>query len=448
MNSAETQAMNVDTVIVVRDLSKAYTIWASPAARLHGPLFGQLGQLPFLPARTRRVCNRLSHESFHNFYALRGVSFDVQRGECVGIIGLNGSGKSTLLQMIAGTLCPSEGFVKTTGRVAALLELGSGFNPEFTGRENVILNATILGLPPKEIAARFDKIADFAEIGDFIDQPVKTYSSGMVVRLAFAVLTQVEPDILIIDEALAVGDVYFQQKSFAQIRRFREQGTTLLFVSHDPGAVKTLCDRALLLDTGVITRDGPPDTVLDYYNAVIARQAADQQVRQGDTRDGRRVTRSGNGDATIEAVELLEYDRSVRAIAVGTAATLRVRAVTRKQLPEFSVGFLIRDRLGNDIFGTNTHHLHQPLAPIPNRPFTVDFRMPSVGLGVGHYSVAVALHTGTVHIENNFDWWDQALIFQVVPGKHAPFVGVCRLEVEIQSDAAAELAGQTPDATK
>ncbi|MGA2138721.1 MAG: ABC transporter ATP-binding protein, partial [Verrucomicrobiia bacterium] len=191
--------MSNEPAIKVENLSKAYTIWESPAARLHGPILGQIGQVPFLPSGTRKLCMRLSHEAFKYFFALRGVSFEVRRGESVGIIGLNGSGKSTLLQIIAGTLEPTEGRVKVTGRVAALLELGSGFNAEFTGRENVYLYASILGLSRSEIESRFQSIADFAEIGEFIEQPVKTYSSGMQMRLAYSVITAVSPDILIVD---------------------------------------------------------------------------------------------------------------------------------------------------------------------------------------------------------------------------------------------------------
>ncbi len=438
----QTQDVSSDPVIAVKNLSKVYTIWSSPAARLHGPLLGQIGQWPFLPAAASTFCRQLSHESFRNFYALRDVSFEVHRGESVGIIGLNGSGKSTLLQILADTLQPTDGSVTVNGRVAALLELGSGFNPEFTGRENVHLYAAILGWKPCEVEDRFQRVAEFAEIGQFMDQPVKTYSSGMQVRLAYSVATAALPDILIVDEALSVGDVYFQHKCFAQIRRFQEQGTTLLFVSHDPGAVKTLCDRAVLLDAGVVIRDGLPDVVLDYYNAIIARHAADQEVRQGETADGRRTTRSGNGRASFETVELLQQDRSVRALRVNEAATLRVRAVAHESLTELSVGFVIRDRLGNDVFGTNTHHLQQPLAPVPGRPFTVDFHLPNVGLGAGHYSVTVALHSGTAHIENNYDWWDQALVFQIIPGNHSQFSGVCWLHVAVQSDAAVELAGK------
>ena len=205
-------------------------------------------------------------------WVLRGVSFTVAPGEAVGIIGNNGAGKSTLLKIITGTTQASEGAVEVGGRIAALLELGMGFHPDFTGRQNVFMAGQLLGHSVATLEQYFPDIEAFAEIGDYINQPVRTYSSGMVVRLAFSVATAVRPGILIVDEALSVGDAYFQHKSFERIRQFRDQGTTLLFVSHSPGAVKSLCNRAILLDRGILVRDGRPDEVLDYYNAIIARR--------------------------------------------------------------------------------------------------------------------------------------------------------------------------------
>src|SRR6266404_2115449 len=222
----ETQGMSSDAVITLDNVSKAYTIWSSPSARLHGPILGQIGQLPLLPLGTRKLCQRLSHESFKNFYALKGISLEIYKGESFGIIGKNGSGKSTLLQIIAGILTPTSGAVTVNGKVAALLELGSGFNPEFTGRENVYMNASVLGLKKAQIDARFEEIARFAEIDEFIDQPVKTYSSGMMVRLAFAATTSVDAEILLIDEALAVGDVFFRQKCYKHLENLRRKGVT------------------------------------------------------------------------------------------------------------------------------------------------------------------------------------------------------------------------------
>ena len=198
--------------ITVENVSKAYTVWSSPAARLHGPLLGRLGQLPFLPGGARALCKRLSHDAFRNYYALRDVSLEIRRGASVGILGRNGSGKSTLLQLLAGTLTPTQGDITITGSVAALLELGSGFDAEFTGRENVYLNAAIRGMTRRQTDAKFAEIVAFADIGDFIDQPIKTYSSGMMVRLAFAVSVCLKPEVLLVDEAHSVGDIFFQQE--------------------------------------------------------------------------------------------------------------------------------------------------------------------------------------------------------------------------------------------
>jgi lipopolysaccharide transport system ATP-binding protein len=262
----EKQGVNTNVVIQVQDVAKAYTIWSSPAARLHGPLLGRVGQMPFLPSAARNLCNRLSHESFRNFHALRNVSFTVRQGECIGVIGRNGSGKSTLLQVVAGTLEPSEGTVSVQGKVAALLELGSGFNAEFTGRENVEMYSTVLGLSRDEARGKFAEIEAFADIGEFIDQPTKTYSSGMIVRLAFAVQAAIIPDILIVDEALSVGDEAFQRKCYARLQTLQQRGTTILFASHATNTVVELCQRAILLEAGELLIDGPPKLVAARYH--------------------------------------------------------------------------------------------------------------------------------------------------------------------------------------
>lgn len=248
-----------DFSIRVEGLSKRYEIYARPADRLKQMI---------LP-RVQRAMHRPVQDCFREFWALRNVSFDVRQGETVGIVGRNGSGKSTLLQMICGTLNPTLGTVTTNGRVAALLELGAGFNPEFTGRENVRLSGLLYGLSEQELAARFDAILDFAEIGDFIDQPVKTYSSGMYVRLAFSVAINVSPDILVLDEALSVGDEAFQRKCFARIEAIREGGATILFVSHAAGTVVELCNRAILLDGGELLAQGLPKTIVSRYHKLL-----------------------------------------------------------------------------------------------------------------------------------------------------------------------------------
>ncbi len=263
--------MNERVAISVRNVSKAYRIWKEPSARLIAPAIRSLARLFPKDSGPHRALVARAGRYYRDFYALQDINFEVRRGESVGIIGRNGSGKSTLLQIIVGTLTPTTGSVKVNGRVAALLELGSGFNPEFTGRENVFLNGAVLGLSRKEIEARFDDIAAFADIGDFIDQPVKIYSSGMMLRLAFAVQTAVEPDVLIIDEALSVGDAPFQAKCFAEIRHLQSRGCTILFVSHDIGVVRTFCQQALWLSHGVTQAQGPALEVCGAYNRDCSR---------------------------------------------------------------------------------------------------------------------------------------------------------------------------------
>jgi lipopolysaccharide transport system ATP-binding protein len=253
-----------DVVVSVRNLTKAYRVWRSPLDRLKSPILSSVGRRFPSKSYISRELQRRASASYDDFYALQQVSFDVERGTSFGILGRNGSGKSTLLQIIAGTLTPSGGEVVINGRVAALLELGSGFNPEFSGRENVYMNASILGIPKKTIDERFDDIAAFADIGNFMDQPVKTYSSGMYVRLAFSVIVHVDADVLIIDEALAVGDVFFVQKCMRFLKKFRERGV-LLFVSHDLPSVNRLCDQALWLDKGVVRQRGIPKDVTESY---------------------------------------------------------------------------------------------------------------------------------------------------------------------------------------
>jgi len=261
--------MSLDPVISVSQVSKTYRIWESPSARLTAPLLESLATI--LPGAFSRWLKSKADRSYRDFWALKDVSFEVRKGESVGIIGRNGSGKSTLLQIIAGTLQPSAGTVKVNGRVAALLELGSGFNPEFTGRENVMLNGAILGLTGAQMETKFAEIAAFADIGDFINQPVKIYSSGMMLRLAFAVQTAVEPDVLIIDEALSVGDAPFQAKCFARIRHLQNAGCTILFVSHDVSIVQTFCQQALWLAQGIPQTQGVAIEVCGAYNRDCSR---------------------------------------------------------------------------------------------------------------------------------------------------------------------------------
>ena len=388
------------------------------------------------PAKWGRLAEWVGLGLHHDLnWVVRNVSFDVAPGEAVGIVGANGAGKSTLLKIIAGTIRPTTGAFESGGRVAALLELGIGFHPEFTGTQNVYMAGHILGIPAERIGSLMEEINAFAEIGDYMDQAVRTYSSGMQVRLAFSVATAVRPDILIVDEALSVGDAYFQHKSFARIRHFREQGTTLLFVSHEPGAVKTLCDRAVLMDAGILIKDDVPDAVLDYYNAMIAVKRADAEIVQTERETGVRMTRSGSGSARIASVELRAGGREVRAIRSGESVSLEVKIDVNDDLPELTVGMLIRDRLGNDVFGTNTLHLGESLQSVrAGRHLTAEFEFSELRLGVGNYSVTIALHAGHSHVTANYDWWDRVLSFQVVPGLGPQSIGTSNLPLSFHWD--------------
>lgn len=371
------------------------------------------------------------HHALH--WVLQDINFTVRAGEALGIIGINGAGKSTLLKMIVGTTQPTVGSVTMTGRVAALLELGMGFHPDFTGRQNVMMAGQLLGYSVDELLALMSEIETFAEIGEYIDQPVRVYSSGMQVRLAFSVATARRPDVLIVDEALSVGDAYFQHKSFDRIREFRKQGTTLLLVAHDKAAIQAICDHAILLNAGRLEMEGPPEAVMDYYNALLADRK-EHQVRQEKLENGAVQTVSGTGEAVIDAVELLnESGQPIEVAGVGQSVALCVKAQCVEAIPELVVGYMIKDRLGQPVFGTNTYHLKQVLADLAaGQSIELRFEF-AVNLGVGSYSVAVALHTGHAHLANNYQWRDRALVFNVVNRKMENFVGVAWLPTKVRS---------------
>lgn len=374
---------------------------------------------------------RKKHHKLH--WVLRDVDFSVRSGEALGIIGINGAGKSTLLKMIVGTTQPTVGSVTMTGRVAALLELGMGFHLDFTGRQNVMMAGQLLGYSVDELTALMPEIEAFAEIGDYIDQPVRVYSSGMQMRLAFSVATARRPDVLIVDEALSVGDAYFQHKSFDRIREFGKQGTTLLIVAHDKAAIQAICDRAVLLNAGRLEMEGPPEAVMDYYNAMLADRE-NSEVRQEKLDSGAVQTVSGTGEALIEDVALVDQSgQPVEVIGVGQPVVLRIKVKCVQAIPELVVGYMIKDRLGQTVFGTNTFHLKQVLVDLSEgQSVELHFEF-LANIGVGSYSVAVALHTGDAHLANNYQWRDHALVFNVVNIKMDDFVGVAWLPTTVRS---------------
>ena len=356
-------------------------------------------------------------------WVLRGISFSVAAGEAVGIVGQNGAGKSTLLKLVTGALRPTEGSVHLGGRVAAILELGMGFNPEFTGRQNVMHAAGLMGFAKRSIERAMPEIEAFAEIGEYFDEPVRTYSSGMQMRVAFSVATAFRPDLLIVDEALSVGDTYFQHKSFSRIREFQKLGTTLLIVSHDKTAIQTLCNRAILLEKGRVIKDDRPEAVMDFYNALIAEKE-NQSIRVLEHESGRTQTISGSGDAAVEDIALFNAEgERVEFVNVGQPVELRLAVRVRNAIPRLVLGYAIKDRLGQYVYGTNTHHTGQSLEDlVSGQLIHYRIRFP-MNFGPGSYSIAIALSSSDTHLVDNYEWRELALVFTVYNLDKPVFVG-------------------------
>lgn len=427
--------MSSDEIAIrVTNLSKCYEIYDSPRDRLK----------QFVAPHLQRLAGKPSKQYFREFWALKDISLEIKKGETIGIIGRNGSGKSTLLQIICGTLTPTSGSVETRGRVAALLELGSGFNPEFTGRENVYMNAAVLGLSNEDIDARFDDIVAFADIGAFIEQPVKAYSSGMMVRLAFAVIAHVDADILVIDEALAVGDAFFTQKCMRFLRRFMAHGT-VLFVSHDTGAVINFCQRAIWLNKGISKYQGEPKEVAQKYLAELyesqqgesAVQPSDSSVKRpkAQPRDMRQdfvnatpyrndielfdfspdTASFGKGGGQIVSVQLLdESDMPLAWVVGGENVKLVITCLASAELLGPIVGFYVNDRLGQSLFGDNAFNFSAqvPLVVAAGEKFKTEFEFRMPILPMGDYSVTVALAEGTQQDHVQHHWIHDALILK------------------------------------
>ena len=405
--------MRSDIAISVKNLTKTYRVFGHPGDRIKQAL--TLGQVHF-------------HQKFT---ALQGVSFEIKKGETVGIIGRNGSGKSTLLQLICGVLKPTLGTVMVNGRVSALLELGAGFNPEFTGRENVYFQGAVMGMTKEVMDQRFDDIAAFADIGEFIDQPVRTYSSGMFVRLAFAVAVHVEPDVLVIDEALSVGDVIFQHKSKKRVREMIDFGTSLLMVSHDRNTVTSTCNRCIFLDGGRMEMDSLPSDVFDYYHAKAAAKSGDHiSLNQLDS--GRAQVISGTGEAHVEHIRLLDSNnQEIGSVEVGAPVVLEFVVRAYQPIPRLVLGFTIRDSFGQQIYGTNTNSFGKTLIDVPvggGGVFRFSFR---ASMGTGSYSVSTALVSTNDRFANNYECRELAFFFEVQNVSHSPFGGSVWLNADL-----------------
>lgn len=365
-------------------------------------------------------------------WVLNDISFEILRGQAVGIIGMNGAGKSTLLKILTGTTKATKGNIQTNGKIAALLELGMGFHPDFTGRQNVFMAGQLMGLTVETINQMMPDIEEFAEIGEYIDQQVRVYSSGMQMRLAFSVATCVRPDVLIVDEALSVGDTYFQHKSFERIREFKKQGTTLLIVSHDKQAIQSICDHAILLNKGRVERQGDPEMVMDYYNALLADKQK-QKIEQVMNQQGKVQTISGTGEAELYSIHIYNKDNEpIEYIEVGEEVTLTIDVLVKTDIEKLVVGYGIKDRLGQVMYGTNTQLKKKPVFETKaGEKYRFEFTF-KVNMGPGSYSIQTALVSSDTHLVNNYEWRDLAFVFNVVNSSQAHFEGVNWLDPEIE----------------
>jgi len=429
--------------IHIRGVSKSYPIYERPSDRLKELL-------------------TLNRRSYHrDFWALRDVSLAIEKGTTFGLVGENGSGKSTLLQLIAGILQPTRGSVDVNGRVSALLELGSGFNPEFSGQENVFLAGAILGLSKQEIERIYPAIESFAEIGDFIHQPVKTYSSGMLVRLAFAAAINVEPDILLVDEALAVGDIYFRQRCMRKIHELHRRGVTIVFVSHSAVDIKSLAQRVAWLDHGRLVELGEPDRVVARYLAAMVNRDSEyrkqfaQEARQENVASRPPITapevietipnvdgRHGNRDAEILGIAVLSAEGEELALLPQKASVIvRISVRARNEVALPIVGFLIRNHLGVELAGTNTalEDIELP-AFAPGDVYTIDFRLDLPELYPAHFSFTPAVANGTVETYEVCDWIENAVTLQAEKGRQV--YGFLHLPCQIKVNAV--LRGRVP----
>lgn len=391
-------------MIEVIDLEKTFKLYHRPADRL-----------------LEIVLQRPYHTPY---VALHGISLQVGRGESLGIIGRNGAGKSTLLKILNNVLLPDSGTIINHGRVTGLLELGTGFDPSVSGLQNIVTNGLLLGMTEQEIAQRQDDIIDFAELGEFIHEPLRTYSSGMTMRLAFAIAIHADPETFLIDEALSVGDGRFQQKCMRRIREFSEQGGSIIFVSHDLNAVKMICDRVIVLDQGSIAIEGEPEEAVNYYNQLLAAEQKDDELSIS-TDNG-----YGTYEATIIHAEAIGEASGGEIVTSGENLMLRMTVEAKNAVADLTMGLMIRDRFGQDIFGTNTHFMDYPIAMNAGEQRDINLCIP-MRLAPGKYTITLALHDGADHTSECYHWWDSALHFEVSGIRGHQFSGICNLSPSV-----------------
>ncbi len=394
-------------MIKISNLSKQFKLYHKPSDRLKEIFF---------------------RKQYHHIYqALDNISFQVESGETFGILGKNGAGKSTLLKIITGVLLPDCGKIEVQGKVTGLLELGTGFDLQLSGIQNITSNGLLIGMTQDEISREQQAIIDFSELGDYINEPLRTYSSGMMMRLAFSIALHAKPDCFLIDEALSVGDAHFQQKCMHQIREFRQQGGSIIFVSHDLNAVKMVCDRAMVIDQGQVVSIGSAEDAVNHYNQIMAKlDSQDELVAITHAKKN-----YGNQKAKILTAKLLGENSKTDMVCCGEVAKVEVDILAQEDINDITIGIMIRDRFGQDIYGTNSYHLGCPLNVLKQQSYQCIFTFP-VEITPGKYSITIALHSEDSHIENCYHWIDNMINFEVAGVKGKPFSGVCRLDANFE----------------
>ncbi|GEK52227.1 ABC transporter ATP-binding protein [Vreelandella venusta] len=388
-------------MIVVKDLHKSFKLFTSPRERLKEALTGK---------------------NYHTQHiALDGVSFEVAAGEVLGVLGRNGAGKSTLLKLLTGVLMPDAGSLHIDGRVTGLLELGTGFNPELSGIDNITINALMLGMSHADIERHRDAIIEFCELGDYIHEPLRTYSSGMAMRLGFAIAIHADPACFLVDEALSVGDGYFQQKCIQRIRQFKQEGGAILFVSHDLNAVKVLCDRAIVLEGGRLIYDGDSEGAVNHYNRIMAEQAEGDDLRDGES------GAFGTQEVLVSHCHVQGQDSQSPMIASGEVLEIHLRLKANATLDDVALGVLLRDRYGQDVFGQNTHQHKIVLSVVEGEEREVVVRI-KADIAPGKYTLSAALHSSDHHLDDCYWWHDSLDTFEVAGYRYSKFSGFCRLD--------------------
>lgn len=400
-------------MLTVDGLKKTYKLYDKPSDRLKSYF--------------------LKKQYYRLYTAIESVSFKLGAGESLGVLGQNGAGKSTLLKMLAGVLLPDQGSINTAGKITGLLELGTGFDSNLTGYENVLINGLLIGMSQQEVEAKRQEIIDFSELQDFINEPMRTYSSGMAMRLAFSIAIYADPQCFLVDEALSVGDGYFQQKCIHKIKQYRQAGGALVFVSHDLNAVKMVCDRVIVLDQGNVVADCDPEEGVNVYNRLLARER--QQDRSSiSNRTGAQGAQSyGSKLAQFLAIDVAGQNSNTEVISSGEKLHIKMHIKANANLPDITVGIMLRDRFGQDIFGTNSHLKGHSMSLKEGQEIILSYAI-TAAIAAGKYTLTVALHSNANHLMDCYHWCDSIATFEVAGSCGALFSGVCDLPTEITFD--------------